>query len=209
MIGPFDWQGVLAVMVLMIGPIKILGPFTRLIAGADPAFKRRVATRAFLYSVAALAVAVSLGRRMLAKFDVPLPVLTLTCGTILFLVALRAVLRQYAPRPPAKQVEPPTMAVAFSPLAFPTIITPYGIAAIIILVALAPDTQSEAGVLGLALLVLIVDWLVMLFADIVAGWLAPVLLLVGVVLSVTQVALGLTAILHSLHSMAVITLHLP
>jgi multiple antibiotic resistance protein len=101
------------------------------------------------------------------------------------------------------------MAVAFSPLAFPTIITPYGIAAIIILVALAPDTQSEAGVLGLALLVLIVDWLVMLFADIVAGWLAPVLLLVGVVLSVTQVALGLTAILHSLHSMAVITLHLP
>ena len=37
----------------------------------------------------------------------------------------------------------PTMKVALMPLAFPTIVTPYGIAAVVVLMAVSPDTQAR------------------------------------------------------------------
>ena len=81
-------------LFLMLGPIKILVPFVEMTHGSDPAFRRRLATRAILFSAAALALAGGLGRGMLENFDISLPVLALTGGVILFLVALRTVLQQ-------------------------------------------------------------------------------------------------------------------
>ncbi len=37
----------------------------------------------------------------------------------------------------------PTLNIALSPLAFPIIVTPYGIAAIIVFLALSPDLSSK------------------------------------------------------------------
>ena len=44
-------------LFLMLGPIKILVPFVEMTHGSDPAFRRRLATRAILFSAAALALA--------------------------------------------------------------------------------------------------------------------------------------------------------
>ena len=44
-------------LFLMLGPIKILVPFVNLTRDADPVLRRRLATRAILYSLAALAMA--------------------------------------------------------------------------------------------------------------------------------------------------------
>ncbi|MBN9508635.1 MAG: MarC family protein [Alphaproteobacteria bacterium] len=196
-IQPLDWQTIFALLFLMLGPIKILGPFVAMTQGTEPVFQRRLATRAFLFSVAAVAIAAGMGRRMLASFAIPLQVLVLTGGLILFLVALQQVLQQYSVRPLVR-TEPPTFALAFTPLAFPTIVTPYGIAAVIIFMAVAPDATASAIVAGLVLLVLALDWVAMLFAHTVIRWLGAVLQLFGVVLGVTQVALGLEIILRSL-----------
>jgi multiple antibiotic resistance protein len=200
---PLDWQTIFALLFLMLGPIKILGPFVAMTQGTEPAFQRRLATRAFLFSVAAVAIAAGMGRRMLASFAIPLQVLVLTGGLILFLVALQQVLQQYSARPPVR-TEPPSFALAFSPLAFPTIVTPYGIAAVIIFMAVAPDATASAMVAGLVLLVLALDWVAMLFAHTVIRWLGAVLQLFGVILGVTQVALGLEIILRSLGRLGVV-----
>jgi multiple antibiotic resistance protein len=205
---PLDWQMIFALLFLMLGPIKILGPFVAMTQGTEPAFQRRLATRAFLFSVAAVAIAAGLGRRMLASFAIPLQVLVLTGGLILFLVALQQVLQQYSPRPPVR-TEPPSFALAFTPLAFPTIVTPYGIAAVIIFMALAPDVASSGLVAALVLLVLALDWVAMLFAHTVIRWLGAVLQLFGVVLGVTQVALGIEIILRSLGRLGVVAVPAP
>jgi multiple antibiotic resistance protein len=205
---PFDWQMIFALLFLMLGPIKILGPFVAMTQGTEPAFQRRLATRAFLFSVAAVAIAGGLGRRMLASFAIPLQVLVLTGGLILFLVALQQVLQQYSPRPPVR-MEPPSFTLAFTPLAFPTIVTPYGIAAVIIFIALAPDVASSGLVAALVLLVLALDWVAMLFAHTVIRWLGAVLQLFGVVLGVTQVALGIEIILRSLGRLGVVEVPAP
>jgi multiple antibiotic resistance protein len=192
---PITWGMIFALLFLMLGPIKLLGPFAAATKECDRVFRLRLATRAFLFSAAAVTIAGALGEQMLDNFAIPVQVLQIAAGLILFLVALQAVMHQYDVTRPPDRTEPPTLAHAFSPLAFPTIVTPYGIAAVIILIALAPTTEIRLMVAGVVYFILLLDWLAMLVAHIVVRWFSPLLLLLGVVLGVTQVALGLQLML--------------
>jgi multiple antibiotic resistance protein len=147
---PITWGMIFALLFLMLGPIKLLGPFAAATKECDRVFRLRLATRAFLFSAAAVTIAGALGEQMLDNFAIPVQVLQIAAGLILFLVALQAVMHQYDVTRPPDRTEPPTLAHAFSPLAFPTIVTPYGIAAVIILIALAPTTEVRLMVAGVA-----------------------------------------------------------
>jgi multiple antibiotic resistance protein len=186
-------------LFLMLGPVKILVPFVNMTKGSDAAFRRRLATRAILLSTAALAVAGSLGRGFMENFNISVPVLALTGGIILFLVALQTVLQQAsgAPRLPQGEAQQ-GLHLAFSPLAFPVIVTPYGIAAVIVFAALLPEYDAKLMLAGAVLLILLLDWLAMLFADTVLKWAGAALQIFAVVLGVTQIALGLQVIMHNL-----------
>ena len=191
---PITWGMIFTLLFLMLGPIKLLGPFAVATKGCDRAFRFRLATRAFLFSIGAVTIAASLGTRIIDNFAIPVLVLQIAAGLILLLVALQAVMQQYSPVRPSEQSDPPdppTLALAFSPLAFPTIVTPYGIATVTILMALTPSTETGLLVAGVTYFILFLDWLAMLAAHVILRWVGPVLLLVGVVLGVTQVALGL------------------
>jgi len=188
---PITWGMIFALLFLMLGPIKLLGPFAAATKDCDRVFRLRLATRAFLFSVAAVTIAAALGEQVLDNFAIPVLVLQIAAGLILFLVALQAVMHQYDVTRPPERTEPPTLAHAFSPLAFPTIVTPYGIAAVIILISLAPTTEIRFMVVGVVYFILFLDWLAMLVAHIVVRWFNPLLLLLGVILGVSQVALGL------------------
>jgi multiple antibiotic resistance protein len=188
---PITWGMIFALLFLMLGPIKLLGPFATATKGCDHVFRFRLATRAFLFSIGAVAIAASLGGRMLDNFAIPVLVLQIAAGLILFLVALQAVMQQYSGAHAPERPEPPSLALAFSPLAFPMIVTAYGIAAVTILMALAPTAQIRLMVAGTVFFILFLDWIAMLTAHIIVRWLGPLLLLLGVVLGVTQVALGI------------------
>jgi multiple antibiotic resistance protein len=110
------------------------------------------------------------------------------------------VLQQSAGRiRPRPDEPPPGLHLAFSPLAFPTVVTPYGIAAVIVFAALAQDNYVDRLVLaGVVLVILIMDWLAMLFAESILRWVGTTLQVFAVVLGVTQIALGLQVIMHSL-----------
>ncbi|WP_235693199.1 MarC family protein [Ensifer adhaerens] len=138
---------------------------------------------------------------MLENFEISLPVLAMTGGIILFLVALRTILQQSA-----NQTEhtlavgrPQDQRLALAPLAFPIIVPPYGIAAVIVFTTLAGDRQAEGFIVAaIVLLILLLDWLAMTFADTILKWVGTSLQVLAVVLGVTQAALGLQIILHSL-----------
>jgi len=196
---------IFTMLFLMLGPIKILVPFVTMTRGAAAALRRSLATRAVLFSAAALAVAGVLGRGMLDNFNISLPVLALTGGLVLFLVALQTVLQQATgPSRPRPDEPPPGLHLAFSPLAFPTVVTPYGIAAVIVFVALAQNNYIDKLVLaGVVLSILAMDWLAMLFAEAIIKRFGTTLQVFAVVLGVTQIALGLQVILHSLSMIGV------
>lgn len=199
---------IFALLFLMLGPMKILLPFVTMTRGADAHFRRSLATRAVLFSGAALLVAGLLGHRMLQNFNIPIPVLALTGGLVLFLVALQTVLEQFAaPGAPKGEAPKPHLGMAINPLAFPTIVTPYGIAAMIIFVSLAEnDPQAQLIVGGLVSAILLLDWVAMLYAHVILKHFGTALQVFAVVLGVTQIALGLMIILQSLSTIGLFTL---
>jgi multiple antibiotic resistance protein len=201
----FGARKMFLILFLMLGPTQILVPFLAITGNCDPRFRRRMATRAIFFSAAALAIAGLLGRTMLENFEISLPVLAMTGGIILFLVALRTVLQQSAGLPdrPREPGQPPDMTLALTPLAFPTIVTPYGIAAVIVFATLASGRQGEGlTVAAIVLLILAMDWLAMTFAETILRWIGTALQILAVVLGVTQAALGLQIIVHSFSMIA-------
>ena len=91
---------------------------------------------------------------------------------------------------------PPEAALAFSPLAFPTIVTPYGLALLILLFTLHPLGSGGVWVLAPVAVVLALDLLVMLGAEQIAKipFINPALDVLGCVMNVLLVALGVQVI---------------
>ncbi len=80
--------------------------------------------------------------------------------------------------------------LAFSPLAFPTIVTPYGLAPLILLFTLYPLSSGGLWILAVAAFVLALDLLAMLCADLIAKipFIKPGLDILGSVMGVLLVA---------------------
>ena len=188
-------------LFLMLGPIKILGPFVQLTRNDDDAFSKRLAIRAFLFSCAALVFAAFVGERSMRKYHVSVPVLAIAAGIILFLVALQTVMHQFDSSTPTHREYEPSMRLAVSPLAFPTIVTPYGVAAVIVFMTLTPDFVTRAEIFGALLLLMLLNLLAMLYAKPVLKYAGMPLQLLGTVLGIIQVALGVQIIVAGLRGL--------
>jgi len=190
------------ILFLMLGPFKILGPFAKITRGATPGMTNNIAIRAILLASIILLVAAVMGDQMLGNFGIPVPILALAGGVILFMVALMNVLQQFeTPRISTEPVEPPAMKVAMNPLAFPTIVTPYGVAAVIVFMALAPDMNSKILVGEIILIIMVINLVFMLVNRYIFKVMAMILPILGAILGVVQVALGLKIIYNSIDAL--------
>jgi multiple antibiotic resistance protein len=194
------------VLFLMLGPFKIIGPFARLTQGADTKQAHRIAWVAIAFASAALVVAALLGRTLLESYSIPVPVMALAGGLILFLVALKNLLEQFQEPSEASPVsaQAPAMKVALTPLAFPTIVTPYGIAALVVLMALSADAQSRLVICGLVVGIMLSNLVIMMVARKILPVMGVVLPILGAVLGVVQVALGLQIMKNALNAMGIL-----
>ncbi len=184
-------------LFLMLGPFKIIGPFVKITKNATPALTRQIALRATLFSVIALLLAGLLGESILAKYGIPVSILALSAGIILFLVALLNVIRQFEPHPQKNEaVQEPTLNMAINPLAFPSIVTPYGIAAVIAFLAISPEPGTKLTIGLMVLGIMILNLIFMLIAKNIFKPLSLILTLLGAILGVVQVALGLMIIIN-------------
>ena len=191
-------------LFLMLGPMKVLGPFVKMTEGAEDRFRKQLAIRATLFSCLALAAADLFGERNLQNFGVSLNVLMLTGGLVLSAVAFQTILEQFRPVHTDK-TGPETVSLDSSilHLVFPTIVTPYGIAAVIILTAIASDTSTKIAILLIALGVLLLDLFAMLIARPLLKWLGAPLLILNAVLAIIQLAFGVQIIVGSLAAIGV------
>ncbi len=186
---------------LMLGPIKILGPFVQMTRGGDAAFARKLAIRGFLFSCAALAVAALIGENSIRKYHIHIAVLAIAAGVILFLVALQTVLHQFDHTQVAHVEYQPNLRLAVSPLAFPTIVTPYGVAAVIIFMSLTPDIGTRGEIFAALLGLMVLNLIAMLFAKPILKYAGMPLQLLGTVLGIIQVALGLQIIIAGMRAL--------
>lgn len=207
-LGPLPLGQVFTMLFLMLGPFKIIGPFFKVTQGADRRRTRQIAVWATIFSALALLVAGLLGESILRSYGIPLPILALAGGIILFLVALQSVLAQFQPAQPHTadpSVAPePVMKVAMAPLAFPTIVTPYGIAAVVILVAISHSRGDQLAIGAAIVAIMALNLIMMLAARSLKTLFAIALPILGAVLGVVQVALGLAFIDNALRQLGVL-----
>jgi len=191
-------------LFLMLGPFKIIGPFSQMTKGADAALTRQIALRATFFASIGLLLAAFLGESILSNYGIPLPILALSAGIILLLVALQSTLQQFIPPAPHGEgaaAPAPTLKMALMPLAFPTIVTPYGIAALVVFLALSPDLRGRLVIGGVLLAIMLLNLTVSLLVKHIGPVLGVFLQILGAVLGVIQVALGLQIIHNSLKAL--------
>jgi multiple antibiotic resistance protein len=155
---------IFTLFLVTLGPVKLLGPFAQQTRDLDTAALRRIAVRVFAVGLVAVIAGGYVGTALAAKWQVSVPAIEIATGLILLLVAIRLVMSAY--EPPHALTQPP-----LSPeptgrvlrLTFPLVVTPYGIAAVIALLASNDDPSMITGIYVVLILVMVLNLLVMLF----------------------------------------------
>lgn len=207
----FTLGKVVTFLLVALGPFNVVGPFMELTRGRDASFKRRLAFQGTLIAAVALLVAATLGAKTLGNWHVSAAALFITIGILLFGVAMQLVVAQYKPRKPAEKApsvdsDSSVTALAFSPLAFPSIVTPYGIAVLVLAMTLAEHNPGTLQILSIAAAVLVVDLVAMLVAERIfhAPLVAAAVGIVGSVMAVLQVALSIQAVIVGLRLLGIV-----
>lgn len=192
---------IFTLLFVTLGPLKLLGPFVKLTHDMAASAMKKTALLSFLIAVIAVLFGGFLGRALLSNWQVSIPAMYLAGGIIFALVGLRLVLEQYetAPGPTPPPISAPGPLAAAMHVTFPSIATPYGIAAVVIMLANSPDAARTQRVVLVLLAVMALNLAAMLFArSIMRGVVLIGLQILGAVLGVLQVALAIEMILRAL-----------
>jgi multiple antibiotic resistance protein len=189
------------IFFVTLGPLKIIPVFVQLTRNARRSLKQQLAFRSTAVATVVILLVVLIGRNLLDVWQIQLPALMIAAGILLSVVALQLVLTQYVPKktqPPSP--EEPELAMAIQPLAFPTILPPFGIAIALTLMIVSVELGFSAGaVIALLLLVMGLNLLSMMAAGPIFKFVRPVTLkILGFTLGVMQFALGIQFILSGL-----------
>jgi multiple antibiotic resistance protein len=199
------YGAIFTLFFITLGPLKILGPFAQLTRETDEATMRQIAVRAFVLALIAVVVGGFAGRALLENWGISSSAMLLAGGIIFALVGLSLVLEQYQPVHPAPPPLPAVPMAAAMRITFPTVVTPYGIAALITVLTNSREAERTGAVLAILLAVMVLNLLAMLHARrIMGGVTIMVLQIVGAVLGVLQVALAVDMILRALRELGVL-----
>ncbi|WP_413288443.1 MarC family protein [Bdellovibrio sp. HCB337] len=191
-----DTVQVFTLFFIMLGPLRILGPFARATKSLPQREVNALAWKSALVALILLIVCGLIGKGLLEKWLIPVPILELTSGLIFAFVAFKMILAPKTEDPTTSQPTPPPRPVG---VATNMLVSPYGAAILIGLLALSLDTNRTLSIFMMLALVMFVDMLAMIYIRKIMTEIGAVILqMLGVVLGVLQAALALSIIHQSL-----------
>lgn len=186
--------------LVMLGPTKMIFPFAALtagVAGMDEAKARRASAKAIGIACLTGIVAAILGQSILSKWGISLQALHLAAGLVLLLVALQSLMATYAPSQNAPAPVTPPKNFILSPLVYPIILSPYGIATFILVLASTGDIYRDLQVFAVFLLVMAINLATLWYAQAIVRRGASLLMILGAIFGVLQVALAIEMMLDA------------
>ncbi len=197
-----DLSKIFTFFFLTLGPKAVIAPFARSTASFEPEQRRKVAFATTAISLLSILIAATIGVRVLTKWGVSHGALLIAAGIILFLIALNSIREQYAHEDDPSDAPGADLSLrhlAFR-LAFPYVVSPYGVAVVILVLTSRPDFVALAPIIAMLGGIMLLNLLVMLVAHRIASspYIAPGFAVLGAVLGVLQAALGIQAILVGL-----------
>jgi multiple antibiotic resistance protein len=153
-------------------------------------------------ALASILVATTIGTLVLRKWGISSGALLITAGIVLFLVALNTIRGQYGRAKddtPSSSTQASIARVAFQ-MAFPYVVSPYGIAIVILVLTTRPDSVPLTPIVAMLVGIMLLNAMVMLVAHRITRsmYLNPTLAVVSSVLAVLQAALGVQMVLAGL-----------
>ncbi|MET0893040.1 MAG: MarC family protein [Pseudoxanthomonas sp.] len=191
---------IFTLLFIMLGPLKLLGSYAHATAALPAAQMRSLALKATLFATVAVVTGGLVGASLMTNWRIDTPILEITAGVIFLLVALPMVMQPYARHAPPAAADPAVPPTVIS-IVFPMVLTPYGIAAVILLLAISADQTRTLLVLGMVVANMLLCLLGMLCARWIMRKAAVPLLVLGTVLAVLQAALGLQIVYTGLHGL--------
>ena len=205
-LGPAE---IFTIFFITIGPLKLLGPFVQRTHGLDDAMVRQIAVRAFLMATISAIAGGFLGATLLGNWHISIGAMVIAGGLVFLLVGLRQLLEQYeTPHVPDANMPalPASPTAAALKLLFPLVLTPFGIAAVIVLLAMSTESGRTGIIIGMVVAVMLLNLVAMLFArKILVGATILVLQILGAVLAILQAGLAIQIILRGLRELKIIS----
>jgi multiple antibiotic resistance protein len=188
---------VFAIFFLVLGPLKVMPVFAAMTAGVVWRDRLDLAWRGAAIATGIVLLVAFVCTGMSHNWRISPAALAIAAGLFLVVSAFRTVNTVFAPElhdaPTPTADRPPLRSLALSPLAIPAIVTPYGVAAIILF--MGGHTQGrafQAGVLVMLLLTMALNFGGMLIAGPFVRLLRPAgLKLLGWIFGVLQAALAI------------------
>ena len=193
--GSISLKNIITILFLTIGPLKIIPPFAKLTANADAKLKNRLAFRGFWISTVTIVAVALIGQGMVANYRVSVSALLTAAGLVIAIAAMRSIMAQYGKKQDSTpQPESPSLSMAISPLSFPTILPPYGIATVLLIMIVGKRVGTDVNlILGIIVGYMVLNLICMLFARGILKVFKPAILNVfAIVLSVIQLGIGIT-----------------
>lgn len=187
-----------ALLFSLIGPIALLPRFAAVTAGTDRALRLRIALTPAGTATLTIAVAVFLGAGAMASAGTSPSSLIIAAGLILLLTAFRNIFGAGGGAG-GGQTAAPTTALAFMPIAIPGIVTPVGVAVLIIFVSYFPSVADKLAIMGAVGGVMLLKLAAMFGARLFMERIGKgPLVVLGVVFGVLQAAMGVEMIISGL-----------
>ena len=187
---------VFIILFVTFGPINFIKLFYGMTSGVPAKELAGLSLWSALLATVAVVLSAFVGSFMLQKWEISVPAIALTGGIILFVAAMKQILALYGGSDPNANAETPSPSAPS--LVFPYIATPYGIAAIIVLLTLAPESAMTIYIT--LLVVMLINLIMMLFVKPIMRVLGVPLGLLGTVLSVLQVALSIQFVFFAIRT---------
>lgn len=204
---------VFTILFLALGPLKAIPAFYKATRHADGKYRVRVALLATLISAAVIALAAFAGTQTIQSWQVSSAALEIAIGILLMrstlttLSSLEQAMEHAADRPKADVSDPASAgALAFSPIAIPTIVTPTGVVTVVLFLSLSQNDAPLTHQIYVVLLLMVALNLVgMLLSGVIVRFVRlPTLAVVGWVFAALQAALAVDVTLHGLKLAGVI-----
>jgi len=198
---------VFTILFLALGPLKTIPAFYKLTRQADRKYCIRVAVLATLISAAVIALVALFGVGTIQSWHVSAAALEIAIGILLLrstfstLSSLEEAMKRTSDRAESESPNPVSAAaLAFSPIAIPTIVTPTGVVTVVLFLSLAQGNYTLQNQIYVVLvLMLALNFVGMLFAGFIIRFVGlATLAVVGWIFAALQAALAVDVTLTGL-----------
>ncbi len=199
-----DAEHIFTLFFIMLGPIKLLIPYAQATQNLGKTELFHISFKACVLATVIVVLGSFSGQYLLVKWLIPIPVLMLTAGIIMFMTSIGNVIPSHSASHDADVSKPALPKIM--QVIFPMILTPYGVAILIVLLATANgDLNRIFLILGLLLVNMVLNFLTMIYVRPIMKTITPTgMQILGAVLGILLVALSLEIIRQSLTAMNII-----